>query len=384
MTTAARPHVVHVIDELPPDGAERLLADILHHRSAAYRFSVVCLIRGGELAREIEAMGVPVVVLGRRRTYSPALLWRLIRFLRRERADVVHTHLFTADAYGRVAARLAGVPGVYSTVHSTNVWKGALHRRIDWLLAWLSTKVIAVSAEVAQVLRERDSIPGARIAVVENGIDLQRFAAATGEGVRAEFGLPEGVPLIGLVGRLHPAKGHADLVAVMAQLAAEGVAANCLLIGSGELHDEIAAEVERRGLRGRVTFTGQRTDIPRLLAALDVLAMPSRWEGLPMTLLEAMAMGKAIVATRVGGIPDVIMDGREGLLVPPGDVAALASALRRVITDAPLRRGLGDRARETLLARYDVGRTARAYESLYAARLGLPAGGYPMAEGATK
>jgi glycosyltransferase involved in cell wall biosynthesis len=382
--TTPRPHVVHVIDELPPDGAERLLVDVLRHRSAAYRFSVVCLDRGGELQREIEAMGISVTVLGRRSTYSPALLWRLVCWLRRERADVVHTHLFTADAYGRVAARLAGVRGVYSTVHSTNIWKGAIHRRIDWLLAWLSTKVIAVSAEVAQVLAERDGIPRSRITVVENGIDLQRLAGATGDGVHAEFGIPERVPLIGLVGRLHPAKGHADLIAALAQLAAQGIGAHCLLIGSGELRDEIAADVERRGLRDRVTFTGQRSDIPRLLAALDLLAMPSRWEGLPMTLLEAMAMGKAIVATRVGGIPDVIMDGREGLLVPPGDVAALASALRRVITDAPLRRGLGDRARETLLARYDVGRTARAYESLYAARLGLPAGGYPMAEGATK
>jgi glycosyltransferase involved in cell wall biosynthesis len=382
--TTARPHVVHVIDELPPDGAERLLADVLRHRSAAYRFSVVCLIRGGELEREIEAMGVPVTVLGRRMTYSPALLWRLVRWLRRERADVVHTHLFTADAYGRVAARLAGVRGVYSTVHSTNVWKDALHRRIDWLLARVSTKVIAVSAEVAQVLRERDGVPEGRIAVVENGIDLQRVAGATGEGVRAEFGIPASAPLIGLVGRLHPAKGHADLIAALARLAAQGIGAHCLLIGSGELRDEIAAEVKRRGLQERVTFTGQRPDIPRLLAALDVLAMPSRWEGLPMTLLEAMAMGKAIVATRVGGIPSVVNDGREGLLVPPGDVAALAKALERVISDVPLRRAIEDRAREALLARYDVGRTARAYESLYAARLGLPASGYPVPEGATK
>ncbi len=379
--TAARPHVVHVIDELPPDGAERLLADVLRHRSAAYRFSVVCLVRGGELEREIEAMGVPVTVLGRRTTYSPALLWRLVRWLRRERADVVHTHLFTADAYGRVAARLAGVRGVFSTVHSTNVWKDAFHRRIDWLLAWLSTKVIAVSAEVAQVLAERDGIPKSRIAVVENGIDLQRLAGATGEGVRAEFGIPQQVPLIGLVGRLHPAKGHADLIAALARLAAQGIDTHCLLVGSGELRDEIAAEVARHGLEGCVTFTGQRADVPRLLAALDVLAMPSRWEGLPMTLLEAMAMGKAIVATRVGGIPNVVTDGCDGLLAPAGDAAALAAALQRVVSDAALRRALGEQARETLLVRYDIGRTARAYESLYAARLGLPAGGFPVAEG---
>lgn len=382
--TPQRPHVVHVIDELPPDGAERLLADVLRHRSASYRFSVVCLIRGGQLEQEIQDMGVPVVVLGRSGKYSLGLLWRLIRWLRHERADIVHTHLFTADAYGRVAARFAGARGVYSTVHSTNIWQGRLHRTVDWLLALVSTKVIAVSGIVAQVLRDHGRIPASRVVVIENGIDLLRFSGATGEGVRAEFGVPDGVLLAGLVGRLHPAKGHADLLCALAQLSAEGIEMRSLLVGSGELHDEIAADVERRGLQSQVILTGQRADIPRLLAALDVLVMPSRWEGLPMTLLEAMALGKPIVATGVGGIPDVITDGQEGLLTPAGDIEALTNALRRMVTDAGLRQRCGERARETLFSRYDVRRTSQAYESLYARRLGLPPGGYPVAEGVAK
>lgn len=379
--TPRLPHVVHVIDQLPPDGAERLLADVLRHRSANYRFSVVCLIRGGQLEQEIRNMGVPVVVLGRSGKYSLGLLWRLIRWLRRERADIVHTHLFTADAYGRVAARFAGARGVYTTVHSTNIWKGRLHRTVDWLLAWVSTRVIAVSAIVAQVLRNHGHIPASRVVVIENGIDLLRFSGATSEGVRAEFDVPDAVPLIGLVGRLHPAKGHADLLCALAQLNTEGIMLRSLLVGSGELHDEIAADVERRGLQGQVILTGQRADVPRLLAALDVLVMPSRWEGLPITLLEAMAMGKPVVATKVGGIPDVVTDGQEGLLVPAGDVESLTNALRRMLTDAGLRQRCGESARATLLARYDVRRTAQAYESLYAMCLGLPPGGYPEAEG---
>lgn len=379
--TSRLPHVVHVIDQLPPDGAERLLADVLRHRSRNYRFSVVCLIRGGQLEQEIRNMGVPVVVLGRSGKYSLGLLWRLTRWLRRERADIVHTHLFTADAYGRVAAQFAGARGVYTTVHSTNIWKGRLHRTVDWLLARVSTRVIAVSGIVAQVLRNHGRIPASRVVVIENGIDLLRFSGATGEGVRAEFDVPDAVPLIGLVGRLHPAKGHADLLCALAQLNTEGIKMRSLLVGSGELHDEIAADVERRGLRNQVTLTGQRADIPRLLAALDVLVMPSRWEGLPITLLEAMAMGKPVVATKVGGIPDVVTDGQEGLLVPAGDVESLTNALRRMVTDAGLRQRCGERARATLLARYDVRRTAQAYESLYAMCLGLPPGGYPVAEG---
>jgi glycosyltransferase involved in cell wall biosynthesis len=366
------PHVVHVIDELPPDGAERLLADVLRHRSQRFRYSVVCLIQGGTLEDEIRGMGVPVTVLGRRGRYDPALVWRLARWLRRERAAVVHTHLFTADAYGRLAARLAGVSAVFSTVHSTNLWKSALHRVTDWLLAWISTRVIACSAEVGELLRRRDRLPAKRIEVVANGVDLGRFANARADGVRAEFGIPDGRLLIGVVGRLHPAKGHSELLAALARLRVEGHDPACLLIGTGELRGALEEETVRCGLQDRIVFAGQRSDVPRLLAALDVLAMPSRWEGLPMTLLEAMAMGKAIVATRVGGIPDVISDGENGLLVPTANPDALAEALRRLLSEPQLRARLGQRAAHTLRQRYDVTRTACAYESLYCTALGMP------------
>jgi glycosyltransferase involved in cell wall biosynthesis len=144
------------------------------------------------------------------------------------------------------------------------------------------------------------------------------------------------------------------------------------VIGSGEARRELEAEASRLGLGDRVVFTGQRKDVPRLLAAVDVLAMPSRWEGLPIALLEAMAMSRPIVATRVSGIPDVIRDEENGLLVPPADPAKLAEALRRVLTESALREKLGRNALATLRQRYDVTRTARAYESLYRAALGLP------------
>ena len=372
MSLPGPPHVVHVIDELPPDGAERLLTDVLHHRSGKFRYSVLCLIGGGELVQEIREVGVPVTILGRRGKYDPALIWRAARWLRRERAAIVHTHLFTADTYGRLAARLAGATGVFTTVHSTNLWKRPIHRVVDWLLARISTRVIACTEEVGELMRRRDRLPADRIEVVANGIDLRRFTGVSGEGVRAEFGIPDDRPLIGVVGRLHPAKGHADLITALALLRDDGFGATCLIIGSGDLRVPLEQEVARHGLAERVIFAGQRSDVPRLMASLDILAMPSLWEGLPMTLLEAMALGKAVVATRVGGIPDVIADGESGLLVAPGDPKAFASALRRLITDTRLREAIGQRARTLLCQRYDVTRTARAYEALYSQALGLP------------
>jgi glycosyltransferase involved in cell wall biosynthesis len=374
------PHVVHVIDELPPDGAERLLADMLRHRSNRFRFSVLCLMKGGALEQEIRDMGVPVTVLGRRGKVDLGFIFRIARWFRQERVDVVHTHLFTADSFGRVAARLAGVRAVFSTAHNTVVCEGKTRKAVHRALSWISTRVIACSEEVGRVMREEDHLRASRLVVISNGINVDRLAGARGEGVRAEFSVPEKELLIGVIGRLHPAKGHSDLFAALARLRKDGLKPTCLVIGSGNSRDELEAESKKLGLTDQVVFTGQRSDVPRLLAGLDILAMPSRWEGLPIALLEAMAMSRPIVATRVSGIPDVIHDGDSGLLVPPSAPEALAEALRRLLTDPALRERLGKRAYTTMRERFDVARTAKAYEGLYAAALGLPAESPPASE----
>jgi glycosyltransferase involved in cell wall biosynthesis len=371
MPAADGPGVAHIIDELPAHGAERLLADLLRHRSEAFRYHVVCLVRGGELENEIRQLGVPVSVLGYRGRFDPSLIWRLARWLRTNRIAVVHTHLFTADTWGRLAARLAGVRAVFATVHSTNEWKSRLYRGIDRRLAGMSTRVIACSDEVGEMLVQRDQLPAARVQVIPNGIALDRFSAVGPDGVRAEWGVPPSRALLTVIGRLHPAKGHARLVGALARLKAWGVDCHCLFVGDGELRVELERQVRGAGLDRVITFTGQRNDIPRLLAATDVLVVPSRWEGLPIVLLEGMAMGCAVVATAVGGIPGVITHGRDGVLVSPGDVAELAAALKRLVGDDSLRVRLGRAAQETVRSRYSVARTAAAYEALYHAALGL-------------
>jgi glycosyltransferase involved in cell wall biosynthesis len=152
----------------------------------------------------------------------------------------------------------------------------------------------------------------------------------------------------------------------------QGLAATCLIIGQGELRAELEAEVARLNVGDRVIFTGLRKDVPRLLAALDVMAMPSHWEGLPMALLEAMAMSRPVVATRVSGIPDVIQDEHNGLLIPAKEPATLAAALARLAKDPALRARLGANALATLRQRFDVKTTMRKYEELYSAALRMP------------
>jgi len=374
-SSAEAPLIVHMIDELPRDGAEMLLLDLMRLRQPGFRYVVVCLIRGGALEEEFTRIGIPVVIFGRRHKLDVGLVVRLASWLKREKAAVVHTHLFTADTYGRLAARLAGVPVVFSTVHNiVNPWKGGFRKMIDRLFARMSTGVIGCSEEVAQTLATRDKIPANRLRAIPNGIDLQKFTQVSGAGVRAEFGLPESRQLIGVVGRLHPQKGHDDLFRALAAMRrARAGQLSCLVVGTGELQAQLHDQVAELGLERCVVFTGMRTDVPRLVAALDVFIMPSRWEGLPIALLEAMASSKPVLCTRVGGIPDVVHEGDNGLLIEPGDAPALQARLEWLLDDAAARQRLGQRARETVIERFDITRTAAAYNQLHMQALGLAA-----------
>lgn len=368
------PLIVHMIDELPRDGAEMLLVDLMKLRMPGYRYAIVALIKGGPLEQEFERLGVPVVIFGRKGKFDLGLVFRVASWLKRERASVVHTHLFTADSYGRLAARLAGVPAVFSTVHNiVNPWKGQGRKLIDRLFARISTAVVGCSEEVTQTLATRDGIPQRKLISIPNGIDLKKFSSFTGEGVCAEFGLPEDRPLIGIVGRLHEQKAHGDLFQALARLpqVREGKL-NCLVIGTGDLQDALKQQVQDLGLQDCVIFTGMRTDVPRLVAAMDVFVMSSHWEGLPIALLEAMASSKAVLCTRVGGIPDVVVDGDNGLLVDARDIDQFARRLDELLHDSALRQRLGQRARDTVISRFDVSRTADAYNRLHLQALGLP------------
>ena len=368
-----RPHVVHIIDELPRDGAEVLLLDLVRRRDARMRYSVLCLVRGGPLVEEFERAGVPVVIFGRRGAVDPHMLWRLVRWLRREHATVVHTHLFTADSYGRLAARLAGVAAVFSTVHNSVGPPGRLRKLANRVLARLSDSVIGCGDEIAAAL-ESQGVPAQRILSIPNGIDLQRFQGAQGAGVREEFGVQAERVVLGMVGRLHVQKGHEVLLECLAGMSeTQRRAVACLVIGVGELEQRLRSRVEQLGLEDVVTFTGSRTDVPRLVAALDVFVMPSLWEGLPIALLEAMASGRAVLCSSVGSIPGVVQHGENGWLVEPGNVQALREAILTLVDDPGLRARLGHRAREQVIARFDVERTAAAYNRLHARAAGLDA-----------
>ena len=266
-------------------------------------------------------------------------------------ADVVHTHtLAAANTLARLTARTVGVP-VLSHLHIENHFRRATEpvlRRLDNETARLCARLVAVSHDT-RAAYERQGYPAGRIEVVHNGV-APPPPRANGS-VRAELGIPEDAPLVGEIARLCEVKGQRELIAALAQLPD----ARLLLVGDdleqgGAFRAGLERDAERAGVRERVIFTGYRPDARALVGELDVLALPSWTEGLPLVVLEAMASARPVVATPVGGTPELVADGETGLLVPPRDPDALAAALRRLLADADLRRRLGEagerRARE--------------------------------------
>src|SRR5262249_24656144 len=285
----------------------------------------------------------PVLVAPRRRPV--ACLRGLTGRLKAFGPGLVHTHLYYANVLGRVAARLAGSPPVVTTLHNPDYTFEATERTLcrarKLLDRWTGARnaaVVAVSGAVAEDFRRHMGWTGIR--VIPNGVDLEAFAPGGGDdgAARGEWPGP-GLRLLS-VGRLHPQKGHGVLLDAMGRTAARGASLSLVIAGEGTLRPVLEEGIRRLGLDGSVRLAGRRGDVRELLRAADVFVFPSLYEAVGIALLEAMASGLPVVASRTGGIPEVVEDGASGRLVPPGDAEALAEALAALARDPDERRRL--------------------------------------------
>ena len=365
-------NVLHLIPTLDRAGAEKqmvLLARGLPRDR--FRVAVATLTRLGPLAADLRAAGIPVTPIGKRFQLDPIALARLVGLLRARRCDVLQTWIFAAHSYGRVAARLAGVPVVVTAEMAVDLWKGRAERAIDRRLAATTDRVVGNSCAVVEFLR-RAGIPDDRLALIPSGIADEEPPPVDPARVRAELGWPGDAPLILFAGRLAPQKGVADLIAALDLLQHVRPDVRALIVGDGPLRQTLEDTAHAFDLDGMVKFLGHRDDVPRLLAAADLLVLPSLYEGLPNVVLEAMRFAKPVVATAAPGTTEVVADGQTGLLVPRRDPPALAEALRTVIQDRDLARrlGAGGRARVAAEFRADamIARFAELYETLARAK----------------
>lgn len=321
----------------------------------------------GRIAASLPLVRLPTMVRAIRPLGDLRTLWSLVRIIRRFRPDVVHTHLAKAGLLGRLAARLAGVPVVVHTYHGS-VLRGYFGPRQSRLLLWidrwlarLSSRLIAITPSGRRELSDLGVAPADRIEVIPLGLDLESFRERRDSAAaRRSLGIAPETPVIGIVGRLVPIKDVGTFLRAV-ELASRTVPdLVALIVGDGE---------ERAALEALATprcrFLGFREDVQALLGAMDVLALSSRNEGSPVSLIEGLAAGKPVVATAVGGVPDVVRDGETGLLVPPGDPEALAAAMVRLLTDRSLAARLGAAGAAAVFPAYDISRLVPDIEALY-------------------
>ena len=315
------------------------------------------------LAEEFRARGFAPELYTMRRLIDLPCLRAITATLRRRNVEVAHSHEFTMGVYGAVAARLAGIPHVL-TMHGGRYYAGKLQRRLALgVAARISGAVVGVSRSAATELERTLRLRRGCVQVVPNGVAERRGDATR---IRRELGLGPGDRLIVAVGNLYRVKGHIVLLRAVAAIRARtGRAPVVAIAGRGEEEGTLRQFARESGIEDRVRLLGYRSDAPDLVAAADVYAMPSLSEGLPLALLEAMAAGRAVVASRVGGIPEVASDGEHALLVPAGDHDALAAALLRVLDDDALRERLAAAAHARATTEYGIARTLDAYERIY-------------------
>jgi glycosyltransferase involved in cell wall biosynthesis len=278
-------------------------------------------------------------------------LARLVRFLRDNRTQVVHVHLigYLGGRWAFLAARLARVPVLVCTVHIAPAQAQPLTVRIErTLLNRLVDQFVAVSRASGDRLIRYAALPPAKTKVIPNAVELERFESVPQSArsrVRRECGLPEDAPVIGTVARLSPQKGLSYLIAALPQVLAGKPRTHVVLVGDGPLRDALAEQARALGVADRVHFVGRQDDVPGYLSSMDVFVLPSLFEGLPLSILEAMAAGLPVAATAVDGTPEVVEDGVTGRLVPPQDPPALASAILGILGDSGLARRMAIAAR---------------------------------------
>jgi len=326
----------------------------------------------GWLGAKFRDAGFAPRVFTLRRPLDWACLRDLVTQIRQDRLDLVHSHEFTMAVYGAAAGRAAGCPHV-TTMHGNQTMTAALRRRIA--LRWAFRRSAATIAVSAQTRRDLDAALGLAPGVVQ--VILNGVPDRPGDPIpiRLELGVGPDELLLVAVGNLDARKGHIFLLQALQQLRAGGLLTpwRVAIAGGrgGDQREALEAFACEHGFQDRLRLLTHREDIPNLLAAADVFAMPSLWEGLPLALLEAMLAGKAIVASRISGIPEAVTDGVEGLLSTPGEVASLRQALGRLLSDSGLRTRLGAAALARARREFTVEAMVDAYERRYRAALGV-------------
>jgi glycosyltransferase involved in cell wall biosynthesis len=369
-----RVRLLKVVPTLRCGGTEHQVM-ALGRRIDPDRFALefACLRRQGDFVAELDARRVPLREYHIRTFFSVnavAQQARLAADVRRSGVAIVHAYSFYGNVFAIPAAKLAAAPVVIASIRDRGVYLTPAQQAVQRHVCRLADCVL-VNAEAVRTFLIDQGYNASKIVVIRNGVDLERFSDQPDAGaVRREFGIPVSAPLVAVASRLHPLKGIEHFLEAASAIGRRFPEVRFLVIGETSPDDRPYFDVlknlaARVGIRDRVIFTGLRGDVPRLLACAAVSVMPSLNEALSNVLLESMAAGVPVVATRVGGTPEAVQDGVTGLLVPPGDAGALARSIDRLLSDPESAKRLGQSGRQLVRRHFSIDAMVRATEHLY-------------------
>lgn len=358
--------VLHLIETSGPGGAEKLLLSLVDHLDRSQFQSKACLIKDGWLRSQLEVRGCETFIIPLRSTFDFSWLRRFRREVAQRGIDVMHAHEFAMNTYASIGSALTGIPCV-ATQHGKNYFWRKLRRRLAYKFVARQSALIAVSNDVKHFIAANVGLAPERIRTIHNGIDQQMHQPneEMRNRVRTELGLNPTTPVIGAVGNLYPVKGQIFLIRAMKDVLKVCSDARLLIAGRGELRDSLQAEAEALGVADNVRLLGYRDDVPALLQAFDLFVLPSLSEGLPFSALEAMATGKPVVATRVGGNPEVVLDGCTGYLVPPENSQALADRILFLLCHPEQARVFGQEGMHRVEKEFSLTSMISQYQGLY-------------------
>lgn len=367
MNTIHTLKILHLVISFETGGLERFVIDLIAANNNKFDQSVVCLEHPGELAVqckvEVASLNMPIGL-------HLSVAWDLARIVREKKIDIIHTHNEKAQLYGGLAGLLSKVPVVHTKHGKNNLdWRSVTRNNIA---ARLCRKIVAVSRDAALECVRDEKIPADKVLTILNGVDTERYFPGTNkQELKKNLGFGKETLVIGIVARLAQVKDHATLLKACKILFESNHSLKLLVVGDGQLRGNLEQLAQSLGIIKQVDFTGMREDIPNLMRAMDVFVLSSVSEGISLTLLEAMACCLPVVATEVGGNPEVVVDGVTGFLVPSQQPEVLASKLSTLIIDPELRKKMGAAGQQRVLDCFSLSTTAEKYRDMYSNLVGL-------------
>ena len=371
----AKYRILHVIDHLGSGGAQEAVCQIVKYgQKQRFQMEVVSLHGFGHYWEVLRSWGVPVYTLaphGFARAAIPFIFLRLFRLLGRNRYDVVHTHLIGANVLAAPLAALYRVPVrlTHDQTHDDVRYRSFIHLGLDTLANRLNHHVIAVSSSIRTFLCQEEGVSTQKISVIYNSVDLQRFSPnndpTAKEQGRRKLGLPADALVVGGVGRLHYQKNFPLFLAVAAEVCSQFPQAIFVIAGEGPERATLEEMSRKLGIASRVRFLGFVKEMPELYQSLDVLLLTSHFEGTPLTVLEAMAMGVPVVASQVDGVAEILDDGKDALLVPWEDKELFTRQISELLADRDLAQRLAQSGQKKVRRHYSAEAMVRKVEALY-------------------